>query len=65
VRLGVPTSTAEDVGHFSLNSREVVRINFKLILQLKLPIIKGRVSSVYKQQGSTTFANRDNTNTIH
>jgi len=49
MRLYVPTSTAEDVGHFSLGSREVVRINFKLILQLKLLIIKYRVSSVCKQ----------------
>jgi len=49
MRLCVPISTAKDVGHFSLGSREVVRINFKLILQLKLPIIKYRVSSVYKQ----------------
>jgi len=49
MRLCVPTSTAKDVGHFSLGSREVVRINFKLVLQLKLPIVKYRVSSVYKQ----------------
>jgi len=49
VRLYIPTSTAKNIGHFSLGSREVVRINFELILQLKLPIIKGRVSSVYKQ----------------
>jgi hypothetical protein len=32
MRLYVPTSTAEDVGHFSLSSREIVRVNFKLIL---------------------------------
>ena len=38
MRLCVPTSTAKDVGHFSLGSREVVRINFKLILQLKLQV---------------------------
>jgi len=49
MHLYVPTSTAKDVGHFSLGSREVVYINFKLILQLKLPIVKYRVSSVYKQ----------------
>jgi len=49
MRLCVPTSTAENVGHFSLGSREVVRINFKLVLQLKLPIVKYRVSSVCKQ----------------
>jgi len=49
MRLYVPTSTAKDIGHFSLGSREVVRINFKLILQLKLLIIKYRVSSVCKQ----------------
>jgi len=49
MRLYVPTSTAKDVGHFSIGSREVVRINFKLVLQLKLLIIKYRVSSVYKQ----------------
>jgi len=51
MRLYVPTGTAEDVGHFGLSSREVVRINFKLVLQLKLPIIKYRVSSVHKQRG--------------
>jgi len=49
MRLYVPTDIAEDVGHFSLSSREVVRINFKLILQLKLPIVKRRVSSIRKQ----------------
>jgi hypothetical protein len=49
MRLCVTAGTAEDVGYFSLSSREVVRINFELILQLKLPIIKYRVSSVYKQ----------------
>jgi len=49
MRLYIPTSTAEDIGHFSLGSREVVYINFKFILQLKLPIIKYRVSSVCKQ----------------
>jgi len=49
MRLYVPTSTAKDIGHFSLGSREVVHINFKLILQLKLLIIKYRVSSVCKQ----------------
>jgi len=48
VRLCVSTSTAKDVGHLSLSSGEVVRINFKLILQLKLPVIKYRVSSVCK-----------------
>jgi len=51
MRLYIPASTAKDVGHFSLNGREVVCINFKLVLQLKLPIVKYRVSSVYKQQG--------------
>jgi len=49
MRLCVPASTAEDVGYFSLGSREVVYINFKLVLQLKLPIVKYRVSSVCKQ----------------
>jgi len=48
MRLYIPTSTAKDVGHFSLGSREVVYINFKLILQLKLLIVKYRVSSVCK-----------------
>jgi len=48
VRLYISAGTAEDVGHLSLSSREVVRINFKLILQLKLPVIKYRVSSVCK-----------------
>jgi len=49
MRLYIPTSAAKDIGHFSLGSREVVYINFKLILQLKLLIIKYRVSSIYKQ----------------
>ena len=48
MRLGVPTGTAKDVGHFSLSSREVVYIDFELVLQLKLPIVKHRVSSVRK-----------------
>ena len=47
--LGVSTNIAKDIGHLGLGVREVVYINFKLILQLKLPIIKGRISSVYKQ----------------
>jgi len=49
MRLCVPTSTAKDVSYFSLGSKEVVRINFKLVLQLKLPIVEYRVSSVCKQ----------------
>jgi len=49
MRLYVPASTAEDIGHFSLGSREVVYINFKLVLQLNLLIVKYRVSSVCKQ----------------
>jgi len=49
VRLCVPTSAAKNIGHLSLSSRKVVRINFKLVLQLKLLIIKYRVSSVRKQ----------------
>ena len=48
MRLCVSTGTAEDVGHLSLSSGEVVRINFELILQLKLLVIEYRVSSVYK-----------------
>jgi len=48
VRLCVSTGTAEDVGHFSLSSGEVVCINFELVLQLKLLVIEYRVSSVCK-----------------
>jgi len=48
MRLYIPASTAKDVGYFSSGSREVVYINFKLVLQLKLLIVKYRVSSVYK-----------------
>ena len=48
MRLYIPTGAAEDVSYFSLSGREIVRINFKLILQLKLLIIKHMVSSVYK-----------------
>jgi hypothetical protein len=32
MRLCVSAGTAKDVGYFSLSGREVVRINFKLIL---------------------------------
>jgi len=32
MRLCAPTGTAEDIGHFGLSSREVVRIDFKLVL---------------------------------
>ena len=46
--LGVSASTAKDIGHSGLGSREVVSINFKLVPQLKLPIIKYRVSPVSK-----------------
>ena len=49
--LGVSTSAAKDIGHSGLGVREMVFINFKLIPQLKLLIIKCRVSSVYKQRG--------------
>ena len=48
MRLGVSTSTAKDIGHSGLGIREVVYINFKLIPQLKLLVIKHRVSPVYK-----------------
>ena len=51
MRLGVSTGAAKDVGHSGLVVREVVFINFKLVLQLKFPIVKYRVSSVYKQRG--------------
>ena len=46
--LGISISTAEDVGHLGLGVREVVYINFKLIPQLKLLIVKGRINSVCK-----------------
>ena len=48
MRLGVSTSIAEDVGYLGLSIREVVYIDFKLIPQLKLLIIKGRIGSVCK-----------------
>ena len=48
MRLYVSAGTAKDIGHLSLSSREVVHIDFELILQLKLLVIKYRVSSVYK-----------------
>ena len=48
MRLSVSINTAEDIGYLGLGIREVVYINFKLIPQLKLLIIKGRISSVYK-----------------
>jgi len=46
--LCIPISTAKDIGYFSSGSKEVVYINFKLVLQLELLIIKYRVSSVCK-----------------
>jgi len=49
VRLCVTAGVAEDVCHFSLGIRKVVRINFELVLQLKLPVIECRVGSVCKQ----------------
>ena len=48
MRLGVFMNTAKDIGHLGLGVREIIHINFKLILQLKLPIVKGRISSIYK-----------------
>jgi hypothetical protein len=32
VRLGISTSAAKDIGHLSLVVREVIFINFKLVL---------------------------------
>ena len=49
MRLYVSTGAAEDVGHSGSVIKEVVFINFKLVPQLKLPIVKYRVSSIYKQ----------------
>ena len=49
--LGVSTSMAEDIGHSGSGIREVVGIDFKLVLQLKLPIVEYRVSPVCKQWG--------------
>jgi len=48
VRLCVTTGAAEDVYYFSFGIRKVVRINFKLVLQLKLLVIKYRVGSICK-----------------
>jgi len=48
VRLGVSTSAAKDIGYLGSVVREVIFINFKLIPQLKLLIVKRRVSPVYK-----------------
>ena len=48
MRLGVSTSMAKDIGHSGSGIREVIYINFKLIPQLKLLIIKYRVGPVYK-----------------
>jgi len=51
VRLYVTAGAAKDIYHFSLGIRKVVHINFKLVLQLKLLVIKCRVGSICKQQG--------------
>jgi len=32
--LSVPTSAAENVGHSGLNVKEIVRVNFQLVLDL-------------------------------
>jgi len=48
MHLGIPTYTAKNISHFSSGKEEVIHIDFKLILQLKLPIIKYKVSSIYK-----------------
>ena len=39
---------AEDIGYLGLGIREIVYINFEFIPQLKLLIIKGKISSVCK-----------------
>jgi len=49
VCLYITAGAAEDICHFSLGIRKVVRINFKLVLQLKLPVIKYRVGFIHKQ----------------
>ena len=49
MRLGISINIAKDIGYFGLGVREVVFINFKLIPQLKLLIVKYRVGSIYKQ----------------
>jgi len=46
VGLSVSTCTAKDEGHLRLKGREVVCIDFKLVLQLELLIGEGRVSSI-------------------
>jgi len=48
VYLYVTTSMAKNVYYFSLGIRKVVCINFKLVLQLKLLVVKYRVGSIYK-----------------
>ena len=48
MRLDISISTVKDIGHLSLVIREVIFINFKLILLLKLLIINYRVSRIYK-----------------
>ena len=49
--LGVSISTAEDIGHSGSENREVVCIDFKLVLQLKLPIVEYKVGSICKHRG--------------
>jgi len=46
--LGVSTSVAKNIGYLDLVVREVIFINFKLILQLKFPIVECKVSPVCK-----------------
>jgi hypothetical protein len=49
VVLGVPSCTGKDKGHLSFKGREIVYVDFELVLQLELLIGKGKVSSICKQ----------------
>ena len=46
MRLGVPASPSENIGHSGPNAREVVCIDLKLVPKLQLPIVKSRVSTI-------------------
>ena len=46
MRLGVSFRITKDVSYFSLEGWNVVGINFKLILQLELLVVKGGVGSI-------------------
>ena len=44
--LGISTSAAKNIGHLGTKGKEIVSINLKLVLHLKLLALERRVNSV-------------------